>query len=327
MKKFVLATTLVLSAMSAAHAQLHNTNLTLCGASPGGMWSLAATGVDAAIKAGYPGSAATYQTSSGGPANVVQVKAGTCVLGIANDGDLANATQGKAPFKQPVAGLKAIGVLFDWLPVMWIARKDFADKYGIRDLGDLAVKKPPIHVVFNRKGLLTSDITDATLKSLGITAKEIKSWGGSVQYQASEEQSNLMQNGRADLLANTIFEGHRSIAEIAMGTELTMLSVPAKANEAMIKQFYLKPWTIKAGAFPWQKNDAQTVTTSIVLFADDRMSEQTAYDITKALLKHPEKVQGVSKAMEPFKTKIMIEQKVLSFHPGAIKAYKEAGLM
>ena len=42
----------------------------MCGASPGGLWSLLGAGVDQAMKAAYPGSVVTYQTSGGGFANV-----------------------------------------------------------------------------------------------------------------------------------------------------------------------------------------------------------------------------------------------------------------
>jgi len=327
MKRTLISLALFAGVAANANAQLNNTNLTLCGASPGGMWSLVGTGIDAAVKAAYPGSAVTYQTSSGGPANVMQVKLGRCDIGIANDGDLAAANEGKKPFRQPVKDMQAIGVMFDWLPVMWIARKDFAEKYGIHSLKDLVEKKPPVRIAFNRKGLLTSDITDATLKALGVTAKDIESWGGSIQYQASGEQASLMQDGRVDLIGNTIFEGHSSLMEMAMSVDMVMLQTPPEAAEPVIKQFYLKPWTIKANKHPWQTEDIQTVTTSIVLFADKKMSEQTAYALTKALIQHPDRIRGVSKAMEPFQPKVMIDQRVVPFHPGAIKAYKEAGLM
>lgn len=327
MKKLILSAALAFGMAGAAQAQISATNMTLCGASPGGMWSLVGVGVDAAVKTDFPKSSVTYQTSSGGPANVVQVKKGTCTVGLANDGDLAAAAKGKAPFKQPVEGLTALAVTLDWLPVMWIARQDFAEEYGIKSLSDLVEKKPPVRIVMNRRGLLTSDITTAVLDSLGVTLDEVKSWGGSIQYQASAEQANLMQNGRVDLIANTLFEGDRSIAEVASGVKLTMLDVPEKANQAVIDEFYLKPWKIKAGAFPWQKNDANTVTTSVILFADESLSEETAYELTKAILANPAKMAGVSKSMEKFTPEVMTQQKVVPFHPGAIRAYKEAGLM
>ncbi|WP_161139884.1 TAXI family TRAP transporter solute-binding subunit [Propylenella binzhouense] len=301
--------------------------MTVCGASPGGLWSLVGAGLDAAMKAAYPGSTITYQTSSGGLANVVQVKGGTCEIGMANDGDLIYAVEGREPFKDKVQGLKAIAVLYDWAPVMWIARKDFAEKYGIKDLNDLKTAKPPVRLAFNRRGLLTSAITEATLEAIGITLDDIKSWGGTVQFQASNEQAELMQNGRIDLLANTLFEGHRSIAEMAQAVDLAMVDVPDEAAKKTIEEFHLKPWTIPASAHDWQKKDAKTVTTSIILFADEKLDEQTAYDITKAMIEHPDRMAAVSSAMSRFKPSIMIDQEAAPFHEGAIRAYKEAGLM
>ena len=59
---------LLLVASTGAQAQTYN--LTLCGASPGGLWSLLGAGIDAAVKKSYPGSTVTYQTSGGGLANV-----------------------------------------------------------------------------------------------------------------------------------------------------------------------------------------------------------------------------------------------------------------
>ena len=59
--------------------------LTLCGASPGGLWSLLGAGVDAAMKAAYPGSTVTYQTSGGGFANVGLLRQKKCDLAIVHD--------------------------------------------------------------------------------------------------------------------------------------------------------------------------------------------------------------------------------------------------
>lgn len=311
----------------AGPAYAQNLNKSVCGASPGGIWSLVGQGLDAAVKAQVPGSTMTYQTSSGGLANVVQVKSGACAFGMANDGDLLFAVKGTAPFKAPVSGLKAIAVLYDWTPIWWIARKDFVEKYGIKDLGDIATKKPPLRLVMNRRGLLTSAITEAELKSLGITIKDIESWGGSVQYQASEQQTDLMKDGRVDLLGNTLFEGHRSLAEMSEGQSLVILDTPETAIKAAIEQFALKPWTISAAANPWADKPVQTVTTSIILFVDEKMDDETAYLVTKSMIDHPEKMAAVSAAMKRFTPKGMLGQTILPFHPGALRAYKEAGLM
>lgn len=327
-KYLTIATILGLGLASAHTAQAQEGfNEAVCGASPGGLWSLVGTGLDAAVKAEIPGSTITYQTSSGGLANVPQVMSGSCTFGMANDGDLAFATAGTEPFDAPVEGLTAVAVLYDWAPVWWIARADFAEEYGIEDLSDLAEAKPPVRLVFNRRGLLTSAITESTLEALGVSIEDIEEWGGSVQYQASEEQTGLMQDGRVDMLANTLFEGHRSLAQMSDSVDLKLIEVPDEAAQAVIDEYGLQPWTISAEANPWGDEAVKTVTTSIILFTRADVSEELVYNVTKAMIDHPEKMAAVSAAMERFAPEGMTAQDVVPFHPGAIRAYEEAGLM
>ncbi|MEJ8569990.1 TAXI family TRAP transporter solute-binding subunit [Microbaculum marinum] len=327
MKKVMFATAvgIALSAVQPATAQ--EVNESVCGASPGGLWSLVGTGLDAAVKAEYPGSTITYQTSSGGLANIPQVMNGVCLFGMANDGDLVFAAKGIEPFKAPVEGLTAVAVLYDWAPVWWIARKDFAEEYGIEDLNDLVEKKPPVRLVFNRRGLLTSAITESTLEALGVSLEDVESWGGSIQYQASNEQTGLMKDGRVDMLANTLFEGHRSLAEMGESVDLKLIGVPDDAAQAVIEEYGLQPWTISADANPWGDDDVKTVTTSIILFTKADTPDDVVYEVTKSMIEHPDKMGAVSDAMKRFSPEGMVAQDAAPFHPGAIKAYKEAGLM
>lgn len=65
MLKFTISVAVCAMAL-AMPAAAQKYNLTLAGASPGGLWSTIGAGIDASIAAAYPGSTVTYQTSSGG---------------------------------------------------------------------------------------------------------------------------------------------------------------------------------------------------------------------------------------------------------------------
>ena len=82
----LLALAAIFSFDKKAEAQKYN--VTLSGASPGGLWSRIGGGIDAAIAKAYPGSTVTYQTSSGGLANVPLVSRGKVPMGLATDGEL-----------------------------------------------------------------------------------------------------------------------------------------------------------------------------------------------------------------------------------------------
>lgn len=326
MKRSSTMAAVVAMALAAPAAAQVNVNESICGASPGGLWSLVGIGLDTAVKALSPGSTITYQTSSGGLANVVQVRAGVCAMGMANDGDLVFARDGIEPFDEAVDGLTVLAVLYDWAPVWWIAREDWAERHGIETLADFVERRPPTRLVFNRRGLLTSAITESTLEALGVSLEDVASWGGSVQFQASGEQTTLMRDGRVDLLANTLFEGHSSLAQMAAATDLRLIGVPDDAAAAVIEQYGLQPWTIPASENPGRGGDVNTVTTSIILFANETLDEDIAYTVTRAMIDHSSAMAAVSDAMERFTPEGMLAQNVLPFHPGALRAYEEAGL-
>jgi TRAP transporter TAXI family solute receptor len=303
------------------------TNLNLCGGSPGGLWSLLGAGLDTAAKQADANTTITYQTSSGGYANVLQVKQKKCDLGIIHVGEGVQAFKGGSPFKKPTKGFSVLTVMYDWAPMQWIMAKSFADKYGIKSLADLAAKKPQLRLVLNRRGILPSQLGELTLGAAGVTLADIKSWGGKVEFQGSGNASEIMQNGRADMWANATFVGSGKIRKIAKSLSITLLQVPEVSVKAAVKDFGAKPWTIKAGAYPWLKDDINTHAARAVLIVDDSMSEDAAYKLTKAILENTDKVQGVHKAMKGFNPKLMSGLTELPYHPGAMKAYKEAGII
>ena len=300
-------------------------NLTVCGASPGGLWSLLGAGLDVTLKAAYPGSTVTYQTSSGGYANIKQIKAQKCELAIIHLGEGVIASKGLAPFTSPVNNFRVLSVLYDWAPMQWLVTQEFAEKYGLRSLEDLAKKKPPVRLLLNRRGILPSQLGEAALKSLGVSIKDIESWGGKVEFQASKNAAKIMSNRRADMLSNSIFVNLRSIRAIAKAVPITLLNVPSSVISDISREYGQKPWTIKADAYPWLNRDINTFSSRAVLIADKDMSPKLAYQLTKAMLDHSDKMRGVHKAMKGFTTKLMASVNELPYHAGAMKAYKEKG--
>ena len=279
-------------------------NLNLCGGSPGGLWSLLGAGLDSAAKANDPNTTITYQTSSGGYANVVQVTKKKCDLGIIHVGEGVQANKGRTPFKSPVKDFRVLMVMYDWAPMQWIATKAFADKHGIKSLADLAAKKPAIRLVLNRRGILPSQLGELNLKAVGITLDDIKKWGGKIEFQGSKNASEIMQNGRADLWANAVFVGSGKVRKAAKSVPLTLLQVPQVSIDAAVKEFGAQPWTIKAGGYAWQKTDIKTHAARAVLIVAKDMADDKAYALTKAVLTNSAKGTGCPQGDEGFYAEI-----------------------
>jgi hypothetical protein len=301
--------------------------LTLAGASPGGLWSNIGIGVDKAMKAQFPGSTVTYQTSGGGIANAQLLARKSVPIGIMHNMEFRMAEQGEAPFKAKISDLRVIAYMYNWAPVQLLMTKEFADKYGIKTFEDIATKKPPLRVATNRRGNVVNELVDRMFKAVGVTSADIEKWGGSVVPAASKEQSDLLRNRRIDATFNSLFVGQRSILEMAHAINLVMLPVSDATIKKVATQSGVDGYVIPAKSYDFQPTAVPAVSLGAMLVVNKSMSDKEAYDITKALVEHVKEVASVHPAMKALTPKFMTEQKAGQFHPGAAKLYKEKGLL
>lgn len=308
-------------------ASAQSLNLTLAGASPGGLWTLMGAGLDAALKKGAPGSSVTYQTTGGGFANAAMVSQGRAEIGLIHDAELAIAVAGGEPFQQPIENLRTIGYLYDWAPMQFVVNKNFSDEYGITSLADLVEKEAPVRITINRAGNITGQVASAMMAAAGADDEAIASWGGSVVQAGSSEQSGLLLNGRVDVYTNGVFVGHSSIREIENSLDIKILDIPEDVRKSVAEEFSIGEFTIPAETYENQPEDIETVALGAVLVASENMSEEDAYTLTKAILENVAEIQTVHPAMADLTTELLVREAAVPFHDGALRAYREAGLM
>jgi uncharacterized protein len=308
-------------------ASAQSLNLTLAGASPGGLWTLMGAGLDAALKKGAPGSSVTYQTTGGGFANAAMVSQGRAEIGLIHDAELAIAVAGGEPFQQPIENLRTIGYLYDWAPMQFVVNKNFSDEYGITSLADLVEKEAPVRITINRAGNITGQVASAMMAAAGADDEAIASWGGSVVQAGSSEQSGLLLNGRVDVYTNGVFVGHSSIREIENSLDIKILDIPEDVRKSVAEEFSIGEFTIPAETYENQPEDIETVALGAVLVASEDMSEEDAYTLTKAILENVTEIQTVHPAMADLTTELLVRETAVPFHDGALRAYREAGLM
>ncbi len=92
--------------------QAESYEMTIAGASPGGLWSLLGAGLDSSVRAAYPDSKITYQTSGGGIANIGQLDRNQADLAIVHDAELLLAKKGELPFREPIDSIRVLSYLY-----------------------------------------------------------------------------------------------------------------------------------------------------------------------------------------------------------------------
>jgi len=324
-KLFVVACAAALLATASASAQKYT--LTISGASPKGVWSILGLALDKAMAATYPGSSVTYQTSGGGIANIALVDRKKVPLALASTGEMYLAENAIKPFRKEIKSVRVVSRVHAWLYFHPMLTKKFADKYGIKDFSDIAKKKPPMRISINRRGLLVSVIAEAMLNDIGVTLKDIKSWGGEVVFAASGDTASLIADRKLDGHMMVWPIKHRALRQMEAAVPMNLLSVNDQSvSRRVAKKLNMALDTLPGGTYKTQPSDlfVPSMEGNIIMHkdADDKM----AYDIAKAVHQNIKAFTSAHKFLGKLTPKFLVGSKG-QYHPGAIKYYKEAGLM
>ena len=157
---------------------------------------------------------------------------------------------------------------------------------------------------------------------------DIKAWGGNVVLAGSEEQGDLMKDRRVDLLFNSLFVGQRSLIEVGDSVPVVMLPVSKEVIDKVSKETGAEPYVVKAKSYSWQPQDVPTISLGAFLVANAALPDADAKAITKALIEKIDAMRSVHPSMKALTPQLLSSQsEKFTYHPGAIAAYKEAGLL
>ncbi len=302
-------------------------NLTALGGSAAGLLTTINSGIDKAVAKTFPGSTITYQTSGGGLANIALVQANRAPLGYVTDAEITLAVDGAKPFKKKMDGIRIIAKVAGWVPMHYTVTKAFAEKYKLKDFSDIAKAKPPMRMAMQQRGNVVSFVSEDMLKAIGVTPANIKGWGGQVLYVGGSEFAPLMSDGRIDMMFNATGVRGRVATAIGRAADVVQLTISKDIVEKVAKKWGLTPYTIPKTAYKWQNFDLHTLSFGIVLIANKQMSDKTAYNLTKALVEQVDLVKTVHPFMRKLTKEFYVSQSRGEYHPGAVRYYKEAGLM
>ena len=297
-------------------------NITLAGGSVGGAWSAIGTAIGETIKTQFPGSAFTYEPGRE-TSNLVLTSTGKVQLGIAHAQMALIAEKGLEPFKTPLTNIRAIALLDPEAAVQILATQSS----GITDLAQIKDKKMPARVSLNQRGTLMAITGEAVLAAYGISIKDIESWGGRVTYGSYNQGLDLVKNGQADVIINMLAFPARHVQNAARDTKLTMLGLSADAIKKLNAELGTQSIDIPANTYDFQPNQINTIRGSVILVASSAMSNQEASDIVGAMLKNFDFLQNAHATLKRLEKKDLTQTAPIQLHPGALSAYKAAGLI
>lgn len=252
--------------------------------------------------------------SQGTVQNVIDApKTGANTIFTASRSVILSARRGHTPFT-PNRGYFDIRALFP-LPAQtlhWVVRQDS----GIQSMTALAGHG----FVPGANGSISERVTASALQALGIERK--------VQLMDIDIAAapDAVMNKRVSGLAMAGSFPIPRIADIAKAAPIRLLSLPPAIVAKMVAaDDSILPQTIPKGTYPGVDTDVATVAVPTGIYATRRMSNETAYALTKAFWSQLGALAAENPAWHAI-TGASVATLGIKLHPGALRYYNEAGI-
>lgn len=322
MKKLIATSVLAASVVSFSNAA--ETKYVIATASTGGTYYPVGVGIAtiASLKLAKDHKT-TFSaiTSAGSNENVDMLDKGEVNFAILQGLFGSMAWQGKAKYDgQPKKNLRSISMLWQNVEQFTI-RNDFAKTGNINDLKNLYGER------FSIGGRSSGSRVSAEIimESLGIDYNKMD-----VQYLGYSPSSTALQDGKIDGM-NTPSGPPTSAVTNAFASlgndKIKVLDFSADDLKKINDNYPVwTPFNIKAGTYPGQTKDINTIAQPNLLVVTKDTPEEIVYLLTKTIYENLPFLNTVHKATKAMSLQKAIDGLPMPLHAGAAKYYKEQGI-
>ncbi len=250
-----------------------------------------------------------------GIANVKGVDGGKADFGFGNSISTVDGVAGRAPFDTPTKNVCNVATLYPQYYQV-VANADA----NIKSLGDLKGKA----LAVQPKGNTAEFISQQSLQVYGLKYEDMSR----VSYVSYTDAVSLMKDNNAQAFTLGTTVPASAIMDLASARDIQLISIPDDKFQAMRK---LNPGytklVIPAGSYPRQTSDVQTIGYATHVIARCDLDENVVYKVLKGMVDNKADLAAITKAMAATTPKMMAEDIGVPLHKGAIRFYKEAGVL
>ena len=305
---------------------------TVTGATPSGYPRTMVEGLNAVVRDAYPGSAVSFKPNSPG-GGVLAIATGQAdFTATATGTEVKLANEGGAPFKEPLKGkFSYVMQLYDNQFIHFLMTKEWADANGIKSWADIAAKKPKMRLAINRPDNPQTTIGGPyeVMKAHGFSITDIEKWGGSYVLGNSQIGLDAITDGKADVFMNARNLGDSLVKDIAGKRPLLWIDGQQATVQKAADTFNNLADMVPKGTYGFMEKDYPTVRMWVSLLAGSHVPDEVVYKYVKAIAENEARVQSIGGSLKTsFESRKMSTNPAgLPYHPGALRYYREKGLV
>ena len=324
LKKLFVSSAITTVMLTSANAAKNESKYVIATASTGGTYYPVGVGIAtiASLKLAKS-SNLTFSaiTSAGSGENIDMLEKGEVNFAILQGLFGSMAWQGKAKYKNnPKKNLRSISMLWQNVEQFTIT-KEYAKTGNINDLKNLYGER--FSIGGRSSGSRVS--AETIMESLGINYDKMN-----IQYLGYTPSSTALQDGKIEGMNTPSGPPTSAVtnAFASIGNDKIKVLDFNKNDLKRISDNYpvRTPFTIKAGTYPGQDKDINTIAQPNLLVVTKDTPEETVYLLTKTIYENLPFLNTVHKATKAMSLNKAISSLPMPLHPGAVRFYKEKGI-
>ncbi len=314
MKK-VLGIMLVLTLIAFAGVAGAVERLSLATGGTAGTYYPIGSGIASIISKHAEGIEITAESTGASVANLKMLRAHKIDMMLGASNTSWGGFNGHAPFEdKAVKNIRGITCLYPEV-FQFITLK----KSGIKSLYDLKGKK----VALGAAGSGTERTSKMVFEAHGMSYDDIDE-----QYLKFGEAVTALKDRLIDCAIVGSGAPTSAVVDATATLDITFVTLDQKKmDEFCSDRPYLAMMVLPSGTYKGQDQDVPVVASPAILSANDEMSEDIVYQITKALWENIDELASVHAQGKNVKLETALSAMSVPLHPGAEKYYKEVGLL
>ncbi len=260
----------------------------------------------------------SVESTGGSVFNINAIRAGDLDMGVAQSDWQYHAYHGTSKFKDqgPFKELRAVFSVHAE-PVTIMARKD----KNIKTVMDLKGKR----VNVGNPGSGTRASWDVLAEALGWKDSDLAL---AAEFKSGEQAQALCDN-KIDAFYFLVGHPNASLKEAATSCDGNLVEVSGPAVDKLVKDnsFY-RYATIPGGLYTGTPDDVKTYGVGATFVSSTRTPDKVVYEVVKAVFENFDTFKKLHPAFANLKKEEMVKDSLSApLHGGALKYYKEAGLI
>ena len=258
------------------------------------------------------------ESTGGSVYNINTIRAGELEFGVAQSDWQFHAYNGTSKFKD-AGKFSELRAMFSVHPEPFtlIVRKDS----GINSFEGLKGKR----VNIGNPGSGQRGTMEIVMEAFGMKKSD---FALASELKGSEMAAAICDN-KIDAMIYTIGHPAAAIKEATTACEVKLIDVKGAPIDKLVKNNpYYRTATIPGGMYSGTPNDVTTFGVGATFVTSSKVPDNVAYIVAKETMKNIEQFRKLHPAFAKLDPKTMISDGLSApLHPGAVKAYKELGLM